>query len=213
MADADLVLSVNSSHDAMTALENALPALRAGHAVGRPQHRQPRAEGRAGRAGGGARRPGRRRRADVAGAGQGPAHADAGVGRGGRPVRRAPRRPGCRRRGPAGPGGDGDLAQAAAQRLLQGARGRRRGGAARCRGGRLRRLAARRTSPRSSPASTSAPSTGWSTARTPTPGAGPTRWPPPPSSCGSSACRPAIAPAARDLLVELRDAPILRETT
>ena len=28
--DADLVLSVNSSHDAMTALENALPALRAG---------------------------------------------------------------------------------------------------------------------------------------------------------------------------------------
>ena len=25
MADADLVLSVNSSHDAMTALENALP--------------------------------------------------------------------------------------------------------------------------------------------------------------------------------------------
>jgi 3-hydroxyisobutyrate dehydrogenase-like beta-hydroxyacid dehydrogenase len=29
-ADADLVLSVNSSHDAMTALENALPALRAG---------------------------------------------------------------------------------------------------------------------------------------------------------------------------------------
>ena len=30
VADADLVLSVNSSHDAMTALENALPALRAG---------------------------------------------------------------------------------------------------------------------------------------------------------------------------------------
>ena len=30
MDDADLVLSVNSSHDAMTALENALPALRAG---------------------------------------------------------------------------------------------------------------------------------------------------------------------------------------
>ncbi|WP_324277059.1 NAD(P)-binding domain-containing protein [Blastococcus brunescens] len=30
VADADIVLSVNSSHDAMTALENALPALRAG---------------------------------------------------------------------------------------------------------------------------------------------------------------------------------------
>jgi 3-hydroxyisobutyrate dehydrogenase-like beta-hydroxyacid dehydrogenase len=30
VADADLVLSVNSSHDAMTALENALPALRPG---------------------------------------------------------------------------------------------------------------------------------------------------------------------------------------
>ena len=30
VADADLVLSVNSSHDAMTALENALPALRTG---------------------------------------------------------------------------------------------------------------------------------------------------------------------------------------
>jgi len=30
VADADLVLSVNSSHDAMTALENALPAVRAG---------------------------------------------------------------------------------------------------------------------------------------------------------------------------------------
>ena len=30
VADADVVLSVNSSHDAMTALENALPALRAG---------------------------------------------------------------------------------------------------------------------------------------------------------------------------------------
>ncbi|MGY1802579.1 DUF1932 domain-containing protein [Blastococcus sp. SYSU D00922] len=30
VADADLVLSVNSSHDAMTALENALPELRAG---------------------------------------------------------------------------------------------------------------------------------------------------------------------------------------
>jgi 3-hydroxyisobutyrate dehydrogenase-like beta-hydroxyacid dehydrogenase len=30
VADADLVLSVNSSHDAMTALENALPALRSG---------------------------------------------------------------------------------------------------------------------------------------------------------------------------------------
>lgn len=30
VADADLVLSVNSSHDAMTALENALPVLRAG---------------------------------------------------------------------------------------------------------------------------------------------------------------------------------------
>ncbi len=30
VADADLVLSVNSSHDAMTALANALPALRAG---------------------------------------------------------------------------------------------------------------------------------------------------------------------------------------
>jgi len=30
VADADLVLSVNSSHDAMTALENALPGLRAG---------------------------------------------------------------------------------------------------------------------------------------------------------------------------------------
>jgi len=30
VADADLVLSVNSSHEAMTALENALPALRAG---------------------------------------------------------------------------------------------------------------------------------------------------------------------------------------
>jgi 3-hydroxyisobutyrate dehydrogenase-like beta-hydroxyacid dehydrogenase len=30
VADADLVLSLNSSHDAMTALENALPALRAG---------------------------------------------------------------------------------------------------------------------------------------------------------------------------------------
>jgi len=30
VGDADLVLSVNSSHDAMTALENALPALRAG---------------------------------------------------------------------------------------------------------------------------------------------------------------------------------------
>jgi 3-hydroxyisobutyrate dehydrogenase-like beta-hydroxyacid dehydrogenase len=30
VADADLVLSVNSSHDAMTALENAMPALRAG---------------------------------------------------------------------------------------------------------------------------------------------------------------------------------------
>jgi 3-hydroxyisobutyrate dehydrogenase-like beta-hydroxyacid dehydrogenase len=30
VADADLVLSVNSSHDAVTALENALPALRAG---------------------------------------------------------------------------------------------------------------------------------------------------------------------------------------
>src|SRR3712207_2065134 len=30
VADADLVLSLNSSHDAMTALENALPALRPG---------------------------------------------------------------------------------------------------------------------------------------------------------------------------------------
>ena len=30
VADADVVLSVNSSHDAMTALENALPSLRAG---------------------------------------------------------------------------------------------------------------------------------------------------------------------------------------
>ena len=54
--DADLVLSVNSSHDAMTALENALPALAAGHPLGRPQHRQPGAEGRAGAAAGGPER-------------------------------------------------------------------------------------------------------------------------------------------------------------
>ena len=39
-----------------------------------------------------------------------------------------------------------------------------------------------------------------------TPAAAPTRWPPPPSSSPSSASPPRIAGAARDLLVELRDA-------
>ncbi len=56
--DADLVLSVNSAHDALPALENSLPRAAPRGDLGGPQHRRARGQGRPGRA---ARRPGRRR--------------------------------------------------------------------------------------------------------------------------------------------------------
>ena len=98
VADADLVLSVNSSHDAMTALENALPALAAGTLWADLNTAS----------------PGLKKALAERAAGRGVAVVDValmspvpGKGlrtpmlvsrRGGRPLRRAPRRPGCRRR-------------------------------------------------------------------------------------------------------------------
>ena len=206
-ADADLVLSANSSHDAVPALVNALPGLRCRHHLGRPQHRRAAGEGAAG---GGARRPATWRWWTSRSCRRCPAQ------------RARARRCWCPARAPTatprssrglgadghvqpGPPGDGDLAQAPAQRLLQGSGGRGRRGARGRRGRRAARTGCAATSAPSWRASTSTPSTGSSTARTRTPGAEPTRWPPAPSSSTALGVPARIATAARDQLTELRD--------
>ena len=59
---------------------------------------------------------------------------------------------------------------------------------------------------RAAPGSTSGPRPSRRRHPPRTPGAAPTRWPRPPSSCASSASSPARATAAHDLLASLRDA-------
>ena len=115
--------------------------------------------------------------------GRGPAHADAGV-RGGRPTATPRSSPASAPTVTVQPGPPGTAIsrkllrsvfyKGLAAAVVEALRGRR--------GRRLRRLAARQHRRRAGRLRRAAPSTGSSTARTGTPGAAPTRWPPPPSS-------------------------------
>ena len=90
-----------------------------------------------------------------------------------------------------GPARDGRHPQAAAQRVLQGhGRGGGRGAAGRP-GSRPGGLAAGAHRGRDWPPPMRPPRSGWSTAATSTPPAGPMRWPRPATSSRNSACRPA----------------------
>ena len=193
VADADLVLSVNSSHDAMTALENALPALRTGTLwadlnTASPGLKVALAE-RAKEYGVPvvdvalmSPVPGKGLRTPMLVSGE---EADryasllAGLGA---DVDVQP--------GPVGTAISRKLLRSVfykglAAAVVEALRGAEAAGCADW---------LRETSPRSWRASTRERSTGWSRARTRTPAAGPTRWRPPPSSSRNWASRPASPP-------------------
>ena len=207
VGDADVVLSANSSHDAMTGAGQR-PARRCAPAPSGPTSTPPRRglKERAGRRCGRPGRAGGRRRAHVAGARQ----------------RACARRCWCPGRAAdryaeilAGLGADVDgpaghrRATAISRKLLRSVfyKGLAAAVVEALRGAEAAGCAdwLRGNIAPSWRASTSTPSTGWSTARTRTPGAGPTRWPPPPSSWPSSASRPGSPPPPATSCTEIRD--------